>query len=172
MNPAPFRLTPADWLRSILGPMRLGSVKTSILTLALVVAGVLVCRPAASRDPDPVLYRTAPIIPWAKQTEEHRFRSPRNYDGTVEYYQDIFRGNPRIKRKKIINIGTVRAVHFQNTRQGARWEGLNVYEHKGAAWIFVVFSDEELQKIEQEKKSGKTRSRKKRRRRSDKKKSG
>lgn len=146
--------------------MRTGSVKTSFLTLALVVAGMLAGGPAAAREPDPVLHRTAPIIPWAKQTEPHRFRSPRNYDGTLEYYRDIFRGNPRIKRKKIINTGTVRAVHFQNTREGARWEGLNVYEHKGAAWIFVVFSDEELDKIEQEKKSGRTKARKKRRRRS------
>lgn len=138
-------------------------MKTAILVALAAMAVGLVCGPAAAKEPDPVPFRGAPLIPWAKRVGENRFRSPRNYDGTVEYYHEIFRHNPHIEKKKIINTSTVRAVHYQHTRKGARWEGLNVYEHKGAAWIFVVFSDEELEKIEQEKKSGKHEGRRKRR---------
>jgi len=124
---------------------------------------------AAAREAPPVPYRTAPLIPWAKKIGEHRFRSPRNYDDTLKYYRKTILGAPHIVKEKIINTSRVRAVFFRNKKPNARWEGLNVYEYKGSTIIYVVFSDKELEKIEQEKKDAKEKPKKKKKRRKKKK---
>ena len=120
----------------------------AVATLAACLAFVSV---AQAKETPPVIYRGAPIIPWAKKTGEHRFRSPRRYDDTLNYYRKIFAGNPHVKKIKIINTTEVRAVHYKNLRPKGRWEGFNIYEYKGATTIFVVFSDKELKKIAHEK---------------------
>jgi len=133
--------------------MRTGSVKRSVLFLAAI--GLLLPALAGARETPPVPYRTAPLIPWAKKIGEHRFRSPRNYDDTLNYYRKTIQGAPHIVREKIINTSQVRAVFYRNKKPGARWEGLNVYEYKGSTIIYVVFSDKELEKIKNEKQAAK-----------------
>lgn len=124
---------------------------------------------AAARETPPVPYRTAPIIPWAKKIGEHRFRSPRNYDDTLTYYRKTILGAAHIVREKIINTSQVRAVFYRNKQPGARWEGLNVYEYKGSTIIYVVFSDQELEQIEKEKKEPEEKPKKKAKKRNKKK---
>lgn len=140
--------------------MRTGSVTKSVLFLAAL--GLLLPSLAGARETPPVPYRSAPIIPWAKKVGEHRFRSPRNYDDTLTYYRKTIQG-ANVVREKIVNTSEVRAVFFRNKRPNARWEGLNVYEYKGSTIIYVVFSDKELEKIEQEKKEAKEKPKKKKR---------
>jgi hypothetical protein len=142
--------------------MRTGSVTKGVLFLAAL--GLLLPVMAWARETPPVPYRSAPIIPWAKNVGEHRFRSPRNYDDTLDYYRKTILSAPHIVKEKIINTSQVRAVFYRNKKPGARWEGLNVYEYKGSTIIYVVFSDEELEKIEQEKKEAKEKPKKKKRR--------
>ncbi|MBN2495643.1 MAG: hypothetical protein JXR96_13700 [Deltaproteobacteria bacterium] len=114
----------------------------------MIVSGVLwatLCG-AAERPPD--LFHSAPIIPWAKKVGENRYRSPRNFDGTVEYYQKVLRGEWRVSWHKIINVSGTRAKHIKNLKPNGRWEGINIYEFKGSTYVFVVFSDAELERIE------------------------
>ena len=146
--------------------MRTGSVIKSVLFLAAL--GLLLPVLAQARETPPVPYRSAPIIPWAKKISEHRFRSPRNYDDTLLYYRKTIQG-ANVVREKIINTSQVRAVFFRNKRPNPRWEGLNVYEYKGSTIIYVVFSDKELEKIEQEKKEAKEKPEKKKKKKSRKK---
>jgi len=141
--------------------MRTGSVTKSVMFLAAL--GLLLPILAQARETPPVPYRSAPIIPWAKKVGEHRFRSPRNYDDTLDYYRKTILGAPHIVKEKIINTSQVRAVFYRSKKTGASWEGLNVYEYKGSTIIYVVFSDEELEKIEQEQKEAKEKPKKKRR---------
>jgi hypothetical protein len=148
--------------------MRTGSVTKSVLFLAAL--GLLLPLLASARETPPVPYRSAPLIPWAKKVGEHRFRSPRNYDDTLNYYRKTILGAAHIVREKIINTSQVRAVFFRNKKPNARWEGLNVYEYKGSTIIYVVFSDKELLKIEQEKKQAKEKPKKKKKKRRKKKK--
>jgi len=129
--------------------MRAWSLIIALLTV--LVLPVL----ASAKEPPPIPYRGAPLIPWAKQIGEHRFRSPRNYDDTLKYYQKTISYNKFIKKKKIVNNSEVRAVHYANSHPKRRWEGLNIYEYKGSTIIFVVFTDKELQRIKDEK-AGKT----------------
>jgi hypothetical protein len=115
--------------------------------IPVLLAAVLVGpRPLQAAERPPKLHRGAPIIPWARAVGEHRFRSPRNYDGTVEYYRKVLRSGWDVSWHKIINVSGLRATHIRNDKPKGRWEGLNVYEHKGATYIFIVFSDEELER--------------------------
>jgi len=117
----------------------------------VVIALVGFIAPALAREAAPIPYRSAPLIPWAKKVGEHRYRSPRNYDRTLEYYRKTILGAAHIVKEKIVNTSAVRGTHIRNKKAGARWEGLNIYEYKGSTFIFVVFSDKELEKIEKEK---------------------
>lgn len=118
------------------------------LTVGLLLA-VGVC-PARADEVPPVPYHKAPLIPWAKEVGEHRFRSPRSFDGTLEYYHKTVIGKWEVSLEKICNNTEVRAVHIKNKKPGA-WEGINIYEVKGTAYIYVVLTDDELDKIAQQK---------------------
>jgi hypothetical protein len=147
--------------------MRTRSLTRQLLLLA--ATGLLLPILAQARETPPVPYRSAPIIPWAKQIGEHRFRSPRNYDDTLTYYQKTILSAPHIVKEKIINTSQVRAVFYRNKKPGARWEGLNVYEYKGSTIIYVVFSEQELEKIAKEKQEEKAKPEEKKKKRSQKK---
>jgi hypothetical protein len=128
--------------------MSSGSVTKKLLVfLGLLVAiACFRCRPATAAERPPNLVRSAPVIPWAKSIGEHRYRSPRNYDDTMLYYRKVLRGGWNVSWRKVINVSGVRAQHIRN-KNNKRWEGLNIYENKGATFIYVVYTDDELDKI-------------------------
>jgi hypothetical protein len=137
--------------------MRAAMKSCSLKTGLVFLLGAALCAPwlapatARAGEAPPDLYRGAPIIPWAKEAGEHRFRSPRSYEETFVYYEKVLHGNWNVSYEKIINISGTRGKFIRNKNKGERWEGLNVYEHKGATYVFVVFSDEELTRIAKEK---------------------
>ncbi len=132
------------WARSVV-------LEFSVFLAIIVGLSFLWPREAAGAERPPDLYRSAPVVPWAKSVGEHRYRSPRNYDDTLLYYRKVLRGGWNVSWKKIINVSGTRAQHIENNKKNGRWEGLNIYEHKGATYIFVVFSDQELEKIAEQK---------------------
>jgi hypothetical protein len=109
-------------------------------------ASVLFLAPLMAAERPPKLYHSAPVITWAKPAGKHRFRSPRNYEDTLLYYRKILKGAWKVSWKKIINSAAIRAQHIKNNKRSSSWEGLNIYEHKGATYIFVVLSDNVLKK--------------------------
>ncbi|HOX43429.1 MAG TPA: hypothetical protein PK668_07525 [Myxococcota bacterium] len=133
--------------------MKFCSLKTGLVFLL----GAALCSPwlapgtARAAEAPPNLHRGAPIIPWAKEAGENRFRSPRSYDETLTYYTKVLHGSWNVSFEKIINVSGTRGKFIRNKNKGERWEGLNVYEHKGATFVFVVFSDAELARIAKEK---------------------
>lgn len=137
--------------------MRPRSVKTRNTLMVVIVSMLAFALEARPKQPDPVPYHGAPIIPWAKKIKQHRFRSPRTYNDTIKYYDLIFWKNRYIKKIKIVNTSTKRAVHYKNTRTGASWEGLNIYELNGSGWIYVVFSKDQLERINAKQNRKKTR---------------
>ncbi len=138
-----------------------GYLKTGLMTgatAALFLGAYLFwLRTASAAEMPPELYRSAPVIPYAKKAGEHRFRSPRTYEDTLTYYRKVFAGDENISFEKIINTSAVRGMHMRNKAPGRRWDGLNIYENRGITYIFVVFSDAELAAIaaEAEKKNPK-----------------
>lgn len=139
-----------------------GYLKTGVRTGARAALCALVwlagIAPARGAETPPDLYRSAPVIPYAKKAGEHRFRSPRTYEDTLTYYRKVFAGDENISFEKIVNTAAVRGMHMRNKAPGRRWDGLNIYENRGQTFIFVVFSDAELKAIaaEAEKKNPKT----------------
>ena len=68
---------------------------------------------------------------------ENRFRSPRTYEETVKFYRGVY--GPRYTRRPIADTPAVKAVHIENPdAKPGQWEGLNVYELKNEARIFVL----------------------------------
>jgi hypothetical protein len=125
---------------------------TTILAVCASVYGLTFLAPtntARAEERAPDVYRSAPIVPGSKNIGQHRFRSARNYEDTLDYYKKLFKESSayRTTSEKIVNNSEVRGIFFKNTAPKARWDGLNVYEYKGSVTIFVVLSDEELKKI-------------------------
>ncbi len=81
----------------------------------------------------------APVVPYAKAMEDAgRYRSPRNFDDTVEYYKRLFRSSGGIRWRNIINQPGIKAKHLQSLRKKTKWAGINIYETKGQVRIYVV----------------------------------
>jgi hypothetical protein len=137
--------------------MSAGSLKTGLALLAAAWTATLAMpRPAQAAETPPTVVRGAPVIPWAKEVGEHRYRSPRNFEETRAYYDKIrYQHNWPFTREKIVNMSGVRAFYLRNKTPGQTWEGVNVYEHKGATFVFVVYSDAELEKITKEREARK-----------------
>lgn len=85
----------------------------------------------------------APIVPEAVPLEEAgRYRSSRSYNETVEYYKRVFRRTGGVRWYNIINKPGIKAWHIKSLRKKTRWEGINLYEHRGQVRIFVMQRDE------------------------------
>jgi hypothetical protein len=73
----------------------------------------------------------------AVKVGENRYRSPRSYEETVKFYRGVY--GPRYMRRPIADTPAVKAVHIENPdAKPGQWEGLNVYELKNEARIFVL----------------------------------
>lgn len=97
---------------------------TLILTLALTAA-------------DPLL--DAPVVPGAVAlAEPGRYRSPRTYDDTLDFYQRLFNSAGGVRWRNIVNLPGIRAKHIESLRKKSRWEGINIYEHKGEVRVYVI----------------------------------
>jgi len=120
----------------------------SLTTLLFIV---LLPALAAGKEAPPVPYHGAPLIPWAKKVDEHRFRSPRDYEGTLRYYAKTVLAAGQARREKICNTTEVRAVYLRALRNTSRWEGINIYEVKGTTYLYVILSESELERMEKKK---------------------
>jgi hypothetical protein len=68
---------------------------------------------------------------------ENRYRSPRSYEETLKFYRGVY--GPRYTRRPIADSPSVKALHIENPdAKPGQWEGLNVYELKNEARIFVL----------------------------------
>jgi hypothetical protein len=68
---------------------------------------------------------------------ENRFRSPKSYEETLKFYRSTY--GPRYTRRPIADTPAVKAVHIENPdAKPGQWEGLNVYEVKSEARIFIL----------------------------------
>ena len=73
----------------------------------------------------------------AVKVGENRYRSGRSYEETVKFYRGVY--GPRYTRRPIADTPSVKAVHIENPdAKPGQWEGLNVYELKNEARIFVL----------------------------------
>ncbi len=73
----------------------------------------------------------------AQKVSENRYRVPRSFDETLKFYRQVYGG--RYVWRAITDQPSVKAVHIENPdAKPGQWEGLNVYEVKSEARIFVL----------------------------------
>jgi hypothetical protein len=100
-----------------------------ILAAILIVVGLGAVDPALD----------APIVPGATPlSEPGRYRSPRTFDDTLDFYQRLFKEPGLIRWRSIVNLPGIRAKHLENLRKKAKWEGINIYENKGEVRFYVI----------------------------------
>jgi hypothetical protein len=99
------------------------------------LAAALLAAPAAS-----LAERVAgAVIPdEATKIGENRYEIAKSYDDTVKFYRQVY-VPAKYARRQIVDQPGIKAVHIENpeARPGT-WEGLNVYELKGATRVFVL----------------------------------
>jgi hypothetical protein len=84
----------------------------------------------------------APLVPGAVALDEPgRYRSPRSFDDTLDFYSKLFNQGGVIRWRNIVNLPGIKAKHLECLRRKTRWEGINVYEYKGEVRLYVIARD-------------------------------
>ena len=117
---------PGTWCRLTMGPVP--RYKAALAAVFLSLPGLALAAEKAG----------GAIVPDdSVRIGENRFRSPRSYEETVKFYRGVY--GPRYTRRPIADMPGVKAVHIENPdAKPGQWEGLNVYELKSEARIFVL----------------------------------
>lgn len=68
------------------------------------------------------------LVPWSKKVGVRRYESPRDYDSTVKFFKDKFKGYKNIKWMREVSLPAVKYIHLENTSDGSRWQSMNIYE--------------------------------------------
>ena len=68
------------------------------------------------------------LIPWSKKVGDRRYESPRDYDGTIKFFKDKFKGYKNIKWTREVSLPAVKYIHLENTNNSSKWHSVNIYE--------------------------------------------
>ncbi|MDF1565054.1 MAG: hypothetical protein P1V51_18590 [Deltaproteobacteria bacterium] len=95
----------------------------------------------------------ATLPKWVKKLEEHRYRSPWDWDATLKWLDRTY-AKWEYPRIRIVNKPGIKAFHLKNRKKKADWDGINVYQlESGEVRFFVVEREKEAKTAP--KKSGK-----------------
>ncbi len=67
------------------------------------------------------------LVPYSKKVGEHRYESPRDFDGTVKFFHDKFKGSKVVLLARTVSLASVKYVHITNANTTSKWEGANIY---------------------------------------------
>jgi hypothetical protein len=111
----------------------------SCLCFVVAVPCALVASPslAQSRSPEEL---GLDLVPGSRKLEGSRYASGRDYDGTLKYFREKYRGQKSaIRWSREVTLPTVKYVHIENTTDSGAWQGVNIYQLKtGEVRIFVL----------------------------------
>jgi hypothetical protein len=97
-----------------------------IRRLLALIALCALATPAVAADPSTEL--GLELVPWSKKVATRRYQSPRDFDSTVKFFRDNFKGYKNIKWTREVSLPAVKYVHFENTNTGSSWQSVNIYE--------------------------------------------
>lgn len=78
------------------------------------------------------------LVPYAKKIGERRYQSQRDYDGTIKFFRDKFKGWKTIRWMREVSLPAVKYIHLENTNDKSAWEGVNIYQLKSGEVRFYV----------------------------------
>lgn len=67
------------------------------------------------------------LIPWSKKLDDRRYESPRDWEATIKFFRDKFKGWKTIKWTREVSLPAVKYVHITNAAESGKWEGINIY---------------------------------------------
>lgn len=70
-----------------------------------------------------------------------RYRSPRTYDETLNFYRRLFAPTGGVKWRNIVSMPGIKAKHVESLSKKTRWEGINIYERQGEVRIYIIPRD-------------------------------
>lgn len=100
--------------------------RTSAVLAALAMALALGAAPARASGDTPTELGLE-LIPWSKKLAERRYESPRDWEATLKFFRDKFKGWKTIKWTREVSLPAVKYVHITNTATAGKWEGINIY---------------------------------------------
>jgi len=77
------------------------------------------------------------LVPYSRKVGEHRYESQRDYEGTVKFFKDKFKGNKAVRFYKEVSLPTVKYIHVENTA-GGQWSGINISVVSGRVRYFIL----------------------------------
>lgn len=78
------------------------------------------------------------LVPYAKKIGERRYQSQRDYDATIKFFRDKFKGSKSVRWTREVSLPAVKYVHLENTNTSGAWEGVNIYQLKNGEVRFYV----------------------------------
>lgn len=79
------------------------------------------------------------LLPTASRIEPHRWSSGRDWEATVKFFKEKFRGLKNVRTYREVSLPNVKYVHYENTNPTSAWQGINVYQLKnGQVRIYLL----------------------------------
>ncbi len=82
------------------------------------------------------------LVPYSKKLSERRYQSQRDYEGTIKFFKDKFKGWKTIRWMREVSLPAVKYIHLENSNDKAAWEGVNIYQLKTGEVRFYVLKRE------------------------------
>ncbi|MDP2340473.1 MAG: hypothetical protein Q8O67_05930 [Deltaproteobacteria bacterium] len=82
------------------------------------------------------------LVPYSKKLGDRRYQSQRDYEGTIKFFRDKFKGWKTIKWTREVSLPAVKYIHLENSNDKAAWEGVNIYQLKTGEVRFYVLKRE------------------------------
>ena len=117
-------------------PHKSRDASPGLLTALLVVLLVALVAPAAQAAPK---VHGVELMNWAKKVDEDRYKSPRDFEKTVKFFRDAYKGWRTIKRHRDVSLPGVKYLHFENLAKKREWDAINIYEVPGGhVYIYIL----------------------------------
>jgi hypothetical protein len=79
------------------------------------------------------------LMPSARKIGPQRYQSDRNYEATLKFFREKFRGSKNVRWMREVSVPGVKYVHLENDNPQSGWDGINItLQGDGAVTIYVL----------------------------------
>jgi hypothetical protein len=111
------------------------AMKRFALALAVVLVAATSTEAVAASAPEEL---GLDLVPYSRKIGERRYQSHRDYEGTIKFFRDKFKGWKTIRWMREVSLPGVKYVHLENMNEKQPWEGVNIYQLKSGEVRFYV----------------------------------
>ncbi|MBM4280310.1 MAG: hypothetical protein FJ137_05975 [Deltaproteobacteria bacterium] len=79
------------------------------------------------------------LMPSARKIGPQRYQSDRNYEATLKFFREKFRGSKNVRWMREVSVPGVKYVHLENDNPQSGWDGINIaLQGDGAVTVYVL----------------------------------